>query len=387
MPTASTLKIALQNRTASNRVYAYVTGGAIDHNNALFLLRNDGRTAYYPTSPVLIGSPLTQDCSIHLGPPNSTITVTVPHLASARIWFSVDDQLIFKLNPGPALIEPSVTNPSDPNININWGFAEFTYDAHQLFANITYVDFVSLPISLSLASNDSHRPIQNVTGIPANGLDMICYWLRAQDAIDRAGWSSLIVQRNGVNLRALSPDKGIVMNSSLFLNYYKPYVDQVWEKYSHMPLSVDTQSGFGTIAGRVINDVLVLGHEAFPKPFTKDIFSCSTGPFEERGSPERAALIPRLTAALNRSTLLVDDTIPDTPRDAYFRNAITNHYARIVHGMNLDQRGYAFPYDDVGPSGGQDESGSVSDGDPHLLTVSVGGARSFSVNPPLRAQL
>jgi hypothetical protein len=188
-------------------------------------------------------------------------------------------------------------------------------------------------------------------------------------------------------LRALSPNNGIVMNSSLFHDYYKSYVDHVWDKYSRMPLSIDTQSGFSTIAGRVIGDVLVLGHETFEKPSTKDIFSCSTGPFEEHGSPERAALIPRLCAAFNRSTLLVDDTIPDTPRDAYYRNTITNHYSRIVHGMNLDQRGYAFPYDDVGPSGGQDESGSVSDGDPQLLTVGVGGARSFSVSRPLRAQL
>lgn len=113
----ATVNIALQNQTTSNTVYAYITGQAIDNGNKIFLLQSDGKTHYYPDSPSETGSSLAQDCAIPLGPPGNTVTVTVPHLAGSRIWFSVNDKLTFLLNPGPAIVEPSVNNPSDPNIN------------------------------------------------------------------------------------------------------------------------------------------------------------------------------------------------------------------------------------------------------------------------------
>ena len=53
------------------------------------------------------------------------------------------------LNPGPGLVEPAVANPSDPNAAIQWDFCEFTWNAAQLFVNISYVDFVSLPVGLT----------------------------------------------------------------------------------------------------------------------------------------------------------------------------------------------------------------------------------------------
>ncbi|EON69099.1 hypothetical protein W97_08412 [Coniosporium apollinis CBS 100218] len=384
MPTPSTLNIALQNRTNSNTVYAYITGRAPDHNNALFILQRDGITPYYPTSPPEDGTSLEQDCAIRLGAPDTTTTVTTPHLDSARIWFSVDGKLTFKLNRGPALVEPSVSNRSDPNIDTNWGFAEFTYNNLQLYANITYVDFVSVPISLTLTSTTGAT--QHVTGMPANGLDIVCAGLRDQDARDNAGWSSLVVRRHGRNLRALSPNIGIVVDPLLFKGYFEPYVDQVWHKYVTKPLSVNTQTSSGVINGQVIQPELILGAHAFSKPSTRDIFSCSTGPFEERGSAERGNLIARLSAALNRSTILVDDTIPDTP-PTYFQHPITNHYARIVHDANLDGRGYAFPYDDVTPTGGRDQSGAVNHGSPRLLTVAVGGNGASLLGPGIRAEL
>jgi len=51
---------------------------------------------------------------------------------------------------------------------------------------------------------------------------------------------------------------------------------------------------------------------------------------------------------------------------------VTNHYARIVHATSLDGRGYAFPYDDVSPTGGADQSGSVSSGSPAGLAITLG---------------
>jgi hypothetical protein len=64
-------------------------------------------------------------------------------------------------------------------------------------------------------------------------------------------------------------------------------------------------------------------------------------------SSEMPAILPRLAAAANRNTLLIDSDQPvrENPAD-YYANAITNHYARIVHATTIDGRGYTFPYND-----------------------------------------
>ena len=377
----ATVKIALQNQTSSSTVFAYITGQALDNNNALFLLQSDGQTPYFPTSPSSTGSSLSQNCAIPLGAPGNTTTVTVPHLAGSRIWFSVDGTLTFLLNPGPALVEPSVTNPSDPNINLSWDFCEFTFNAAELFVNITYVDFVCLPISLALTNTSNAT--QRVSGMASDGLSTVCQGLTAQTATDGAGWSSLIVPHpsGGGNLRALSPNNGILLNSSLFKNYYQNYVNQVWSLYTNQTLSIDTQASFGTVSGRVdpSTDQLDFGSGlTFARPSTADIFSCSTGPFVVGSNPESGALVARLAAAFNRSTLLVDSVLPNATPSQYYQDATTNHYSRIVHKANLDGIGYAFPYDDVTPTGGANQSGAVQDPNPRLLTVAVGGGNASS---------
>ncbi|KAK4696834.1 hypothetical protein P7C71_g1145, partial [Lecanoromycetidae sp. Uapishka_2] len=377
MSTAPTINIALQNQTTSSTVYAYITGQALDNNNAVFLLQADGQTPYYPTSPSSTQSPLAEDCAIPLGAPGNTVTVTVPHLAGSRIWFSVDGTLTFLLNPGPALVEPSVTNPTDPNINLSWDFCEFTYNSAQLFVNISYVDFVCLPVSLSLTNTSGAT--KYVAGMGPDGLNQVCSGLQAQDASDHAGWSSLIVPNStGGNLRALSANNGITLNSSLFSGYYQSYVDQVWSNYTNQTLSVDTQAQWGTVTGQVnSNNVLDFGAGGtFAQPSAADIFSCSTGPFVNTSNIETGALTARIAAAFDRSTLLIDSVEPSGGPTNYYQNPITNHYARIVHAANLDGLGYAFPYDDVTPTGGADQSGAVNDSSPQLLTVAVGGGNA-----------
>ncbi|KAL6241514.1 hypothetical protein RBB50_011537 [Rhinocladiella similis] len=379
------LNIALQNQTTSSTVYAYVTGTAIDNNNALFLLSSDGNTPYYPTSPGATGSALSQDCAIALGAPGNTVNVTIPHIAGGRIWFSVGSPLTFLLNPGPALVEPSVTNPSDPNTNINWGFAEFTFNSDQLYANISYVDFVGLPIALTLTTVNSGT--QHVSGMPANGLDQICSGLQAQHAADGKGWDQLIITRDGQNLRALSPNQGMVMNPDLFNGYYDDYVNRAWSKYTNQPLSIDTQASYGTVSAQVsAGGKLSFGGSEFSKPSTSDIFTCSTGPFATGANAETNAIIPRLAAAFNRSTLLVSDVFP-ADQSLYYQDPVTNHYSRIVHGANLDGKGYAFPYDDVQPTNGKDQSGEVHAGDPKLFTVTVGGQNASADVPKDKDEL
>nr|POE64944.1 glucan endo-1,3-beta-glucosidase [Quercus suber] len=281
-PSSGMLKVLLQN-----------PGSAIDRGGALFLLQSDAKTAYYPASPSATGTALAQNVSIPLGAPGNTVTATIPRLAGGRIWMSVDAPLVFKVNPGPGLVEPSVFNQSDPNINTNFGFAEFTFNSAQVFANISYVDFVGAPISLTLT--DTSGKSQHVSGLPANGLDTICNGLKAQTAKDNRRWSSLIVTKNGKNLRALSPNS----------------------------------AGYGNVNGET-NSAGALNFGAggtFAKPSARDIFSCSTGPFATGNNPETNVIIPRLAAAFNRSTLLLPNgnTSPNgVPSSQYYSTVPTN---------------------------------------------------------------
>ena len=372
--TPATISFSIQNNTGAGSAYAFVTGQALGNGNALMLLQSDGKTPYYPASPSAPGSPLAVDCAIPLNPSGGApVTITVPQLAGARLWLSMGTPITFLLNPGPGLVEPSVTNPSDPNIGIQWDFAEFTYNSAQLFANISMVDFACIPIGLTLT--DTAGNTQAVSGLPAGGLDTVCAGLAAQQAADGNPWTDLIVKSNGANLRALSPQNGLVYNPSLLSGYYDDYVSQVWDKYSTATLSIETQASYGTVTGQVTGGQLTFpGVGSFARPTTADIFSCSTGPFSTAGAngPE-LAIIPRLAAAFNRSTLLTDSSQPNGENPAaYYANAVTNHYARIVHATEAGGLGYAFPYDDVTPDGGVNQAGPVSSGSPAQLTVTVG---------------
>jgi hypothetical protein len=279
------------------------------------------------------------------------------------VWFSTGQKLTFKLNPGPSLVEPSCTNNSDPNINLNWSFAELTFNSNQVFANISMVDFVSnLPTSLTLTTTTGHT--DHVSGMPVNGLANVCRALKWQAAQDKQPWDKLIV--NGPDskpLRVLSPNNAMVGNANIFAGYFDSYVNAVYAKHTGgNQLICDTQAQWGVVKGAVTDNTLFFDGQKvkFTKPTTRDILTCCTGPFSD-GSQEQLCITPRLSAAFNRGTMPVvsgaipaqSSTIPDPAGpDSFYQWATCNHYARIVHEQLLDGRGYAFPYDDVCQNGG-----------------------------------
>ncbi|SEP03752.1 glycoside hydrolase family 64 protein [Amycolatopsis saalfeldensis] len=361
--TPDTFKLAFDDQTGAGATYAYVTGTTLD--GKLVVLKADG-TPYYPPSPAA-QTPLAEDCAI---PIKTLSQVTVPKMAGARVTFATDAKLDFFVNPGPALVPPSFVNTDDVNYNRNWSFCEFTFNNDVLFANISYVDFVAFPLGLHLTTTGSGD--QTVSGLPAKSLDSIADALKAQGG----AWTSLIeAGPDGTPLRALSAH----YRADQFSGYLDGYIDQVWQKYAGTDLTVDTQvPGLGVFTGRVGSDgVLKFNNgEAFTKPVTADVWSCDSGPFaiKDGDSDARKAIIPRLAAALNRTTLLDNANQPTGEDPAkFYQAAETNHYARIVHSKLPDNRGYAFPYDDVSP--GPDFSGAVQAGDPDTLTVTVNALR------------
>jgi hypothetical protein len=345
-------------------------------------MKSDGKTPYYPPSPNADLTPVSEDIAIPLAPPGSSspTQVTVPQLASGRICFSIDKPLKFFVNKGPALVQPSITNGSDPNYNTVWGFCEFTLNGDGLFANISYVDFVALPIAISLTNASGTKT--EVLGMPADGMMTVCKALQEQAKADGAPWDKLIFPNAEQPIRVLSPYNAIVTDGSKFSGYWEPYIDQVWSQYENQTLTIDTQGGPGTVKGKVEKGVFNFGEAGtFKKPSSPDIFSCNTGPFEGLGNTTPGNIAARICAAFNRSTLHTNPNQPHGEKvEAYYvagsGSVPTNHYSRIVHETNIDHRGYAFPYDDVVPNQGMDQAGIVKDGDPKEFAITIGGLRS-----------
>ncbi|CAK7202957.1 hypothetical protein SEUCBS139899_005684 [Sporothrix eucalyptigena] len=393
------LVLHLQN-TSNDEVYAYVTGLDIKKNGARVLVTSDGHTLYYPVDPPEILQPLKADVAIPLGKSGAITKVTIPQIAGGRIWFSRgSNKLVFLLNPtnnpvaGAALVEPSVLNPADPNAAIDFSFCEFTLNSDQLFANISYVDFVPrLPIALTLQRTGGAQEVQHVSGMQAEAFATVCNELRAQAKRDGRPWDKLIVTPPGAGadatpLRVLNPTHGDAVGAS-FAGYYEGYVDQVWKHYgAGTQLSINTQAAAGIVSGSISSDNSRLvfapppeggSPEAFDKPSTQDILSCNSGPFTTGTSPMRNAIIPRLAAGFQRSTLLTDAVQPSLEPRGFYQVDPTNHYCRIVHAANLDGKGYTFAYDDVQADGGADQSGKVNAGDPGTFLVSVGGYNVYA---------
>ena len=86
-------------------------------------------------------------------------------------------------------------------------------------------------------------------------------------------------------------------------------------------------------------------------------------------------MVPRLCAAVTRSTLLIEGghLQPGLSSTDYYTSAPTNWYSKFVHENEVDGKGYAFSYDDVNPDDDVNQSGVVASPNPELLTIIVGG--------------
>jgi Beta-1,3-glucanase len=377
------LPFSFVNNFSGGQINAYVTG--LDPNNEVVLLQPDG-TFFKPT--VAAGQttpqPITQNVAIPLGGQGSTTNIKLPdYISAARVWFAAGDLQFFVVadpSGNPSLVEPSATNPSDPSANVNWGFVELTNTANGgIYANISYVDFVGMVLGMTLTGGDGST--QTAPGLQSDAVANICKDIAAVN--DGAPWDQLCyADSSGTPLRVIAPSDFVAANSNSFNGYWDNYVNQVWSQYSSNPLTINTQAGAGNVSCTVSGDTLNCegDNRGYGKPTAGDIFGCNSGPFTvlEGDNDVHAAVVPRLCAAFDRTTLLLQggNVQPSLPASSYYSTSPTNWYSQIVHKYEVNGQGYAFPYDDVNPDGVPNASGVVSDANPQLLTVTVGGPSS-----------
>ncbi|KAK5992031.1 Glucan endo-1,3-beta-glucosidase-like protein [Cladobotryum mycophilum] len=379
---AKPLPFAFVNNFSGGQIYAYIQG--IDQSGRVAFVKGDGSYLYPSSGGSEIPIPIDPSIGIPITGRGGTFQMTLPAaLKSGRIYFSEGRLTFFVVSTpaGDGIVQPSVANLNDPNAGLNWGFVEFTYtNEGNIFANISYVDFVGMILSMSLKVSDGSGT-QLTRGLASNAVSQLCNGLAQQAGNDGRPWNKMCVSANGKVLRVMSPNTYNVVDTDGFKGYWDNYVNQVWSKYTGAPLTINTQTPEApNTQCRVVNNNLTCSgdNRSYPRPTAGDIWGCNSGPFTvlDSDNASHRATVPRLCAAFVRSTLLLPNgnVQPGPAASDYYKANPTNHYSRIVHSLELDGVGYAFPYDDVNPNGNTDSSGSLHSGAPSLLTVYVGGS-------------
>jgi len=313
-------------------------------------------------------------------------------VTSGRVYFIYDNYIQFFLTRGqygPNIVQPSITNRSDPNYQKDWTFSEFSFNDREVYANISFVDFVSLPIAMSLKPYGQEP--SHVRGFPKDGIQKLRDGLLAQEKAEGVQWTKLVVMANPNSanqriLRVLSPGNAMdLFRGEGFLNnYFDEYAGACWGKYRNEQLVVDTQKReWGVVYGSLVGNELVFKKPsgerigAFQVPRTYDVFGADQGVFRAIPGPHRDLMLnigARLDAALNRSTLHSNTHQPDHDGliETYYKHRTCNHYAHWVHSLTKDKKGYAFAYDDV-KNGVMDQSGFLAHGNPECLLFNIGG--------------
>ncbi|MFJ3308919.1 glycoside hydrolase family 64 protein [Streptomyces sp. NPDC086549] len=305
------------------------------------------------------------DASIPGPAAGQSITIRIPKF-SGRIYFSYGQKLDFRLTTG-GLVQPAVQNPSDPNRNILFNWSEYTLNDSGLWLNSTQVDMFSAPYAVGVQRSDGS--VSSTGHLKSGGYNGFFNALRGQPG----GWANLIQTRSdGTVLRALSPLYG-VETGALPSTVMDDYVNRVWSKYSTSTLTVTpfadqpSTKYYGRVSGNVMNFTNSSGAvvTSFQKPDANSIFGCHNL-LDAPNDQVRGPISRTLCAGFNRSTLLTSSNQPDTNTADFYKDVVTNHYARKIHAQMADGKAYAFAFDDVG-----NQESLVHDGGPQQAYLTL----------------
>lgn len=394
------------NVTSGKDLFVYVAG-SVDSSGSQSMLQTNGHWAVLNAGGAVAPVQVTLDVGFVVEA-GSTTTFALPgrYVNSTRLYAFEGQQMSWEMvSTGSGIttvVQPVINTPGTVPYDNRWGFIELTSNEYEFFVNPSFVDFVSLAIGIAVTdSSGSYHAVpglmQTIPGSPppdpgsnattcANVVEQICAGLTAQGLRDGNAWGDLCVFSGASILRVLSPQAAIQQQIPFVIDsYYSPYIASAWLHYTQRPLYIDTQKpGLGAINDSIVScqvdparDALICTNTttAMPRPQTADVWGCNSGAFAANDTADDTfqAIVPRVCAALTRSTLLAagGDRQPGPAVSTFYQADITNHYARIVHAHEA-VGGYAFAYDDVAVEG-EDQDGAIQVSSAKTLDVYVGG--------------
>ena len=353
------------------------------------------------------GDAMYADCFTKLSDiPNKTIML--PLIQGCRVFLSVGSQLYLCFrgsdrNPGmySGYTAPAITDDTDPNQGILWDMIELTYDQYGYFANTSRVDSYNYPMGMESWGQDMQWDANGNVIVDANGKAILVDshkqagenlthdeiqvlwkdWTKAGSG--REEFAKCLSAKTGA-IHAPGKIKdfadgsvGTMPTPGPYVNYFKTYVDKVWQTYSSKDLVFDSGDA-GVWTGRVTgetftftcNKVWGTGRGIITrKPTTQEVLEgkgCLDEDVQKIAGQQLDRLVQaQICAALNRHVIPVDgETLPIpiptkvvkgitcydfSQANTFYQAKPSNYYAAFWHqgGINKNDKAYDFCYDDV----------------------------------------
>ncbi|KAK6431485.1 hypothetical protein LTR95_012354 [Oleoguttula sp. CCFEE 5521] len=347
----------------------------------LNLVNGLASSSVYATGAKLVPAPaklyvpekVPSDCGILLGPQGNTTSVPLGFaLSNARVYFAEGEMDFWAIRTEDGY---SLTNPSCESGKT--GFVEVNRAPDgNTWANPSFVNFVGLASPFELKSESDKITIESM---PVDGAARVCELLEKAAQGLNSPWSALCKRDNKVSVyQVVSPMHG---NATLFNGYWNATIDAVWDLIAKNGITFDLQSiAYSNVTCHMdaASSTMVCDgiSQPFPKPLSNHIWGCVGGPFTGANNAH-GHIGSRLCAAFHRGTLLLPGGMcqPSQPSSMYYQTGqVFNEYAKAVHAVSQDGRGYAFPVDDVKAAiMGPEVAGLVGMKDVTELTIFVGG--------------
>ncbi|HEV7920522.1 MAG TPA: beta-1,3-glucanase family protein, partial [Thermoanaerobaculia bacterium] len=293
--------------TATNSVQLTVTNNTgqagfiaiigLDANSLWAYVNADGTSTEFSTTA-------TNNYSLAIPTSTNQLTVSVPWLVSGQIYFSLGQAIVIGTNADPhqpggvGLVLPAAASSGDPNYNVAWDVAEFTFNAGGLNCDVTQVDAFGLPLSMTVAGDST----QSSGGWSQSMSDI--FTLFQNDATV----AKLIVANGGTSYRVLNPSHGID-NGVFPADWFDAYITQWWPTYTAAnPLQINIAGGafagnyLGTVASGTNQPMTItlggtqVGTIGYPS--TSQAFYCN-GVFDQ-GNTAMGAVANVVATAINR---------------------------------------------------------------------------------------
>ncbi|MFR8767375.1 MAG: beta-1,3-glucanase family protein [Eubacterium sp.] len=275
--------------------------------------------------------------------------VYLPDIESGRMYLSYGEPVYVTFINGAdgkvGYAGPDLNNPSDPNSDVLFEFAEFTVTNKEYWGNTTRVDFFSFPVVTRLVGQGGfdNRPgdyptYDKTVGDIGTRDQIFNAWKNSAPA----AWKSLYDGK-----RIMAPCKTTFNEGKENGHYFDNYINEFWNKYSNETLVFRCDAG--TFRGRVSGDHMTFtkdgdgGTYTIYKPTTQDVLE-GKGNFN-RGNSTELVIEAQLCAAFNRG-VATDPANYQNP-SAYYKNGTYNYYSKFLHERSVNNFSYGFCYDDV----------------------------------------
>ncbi|MFL6680509.1 MAG: beta-1,3-glucanase family protein [Burkholderiaceae bacterium] len=298
-------------------------------------------------------------------------SVTIPPINSARLLLSVGSPMYIRVNQDVngniGYAGANIDNPSDPNIDVTFDFAEMAILPDTgFYGNTTRVDQFGFPVRLRLQGLDGY---DQTVGETASRASLFSAWASSVPA-QFAG----LAQAPYSPYRIVAPAHGSFGTAGANAHYLDSYIQGLWTKYASQTLTFTDQQG--TFTGHVVNGQFQFTdgkgtYTIHRAPTTQEallgngVLNDATGQTPgTAGYDKQLQIQAQMCAAINRH--IVEDPAHWYTPGFFYANP-SNSYSKFWHDHSINALSYGFAYDDVGGF-----SSSLHTEKPTIATVTVG---------------